>query len=175
MKKTLTILSLAASVICAGAELPPNGSFDAKARDGKIPHWTTENGVLVPGFKGNAVEVTPDMVQGNTLLRQTLKCKLGKVAPGQYMLSGVCRDAFALWIVVQFDRVGNKIPPFKVWLGKAKFRPTDKEGWISFSAKVEVPKKAEDCTLIIEPLIRKDGKDNPKVALDEIKLEPMDE
>lgn len=122
------------------------------------------------------MEVAPNMARGKNLLCQNLKCKLGKIASGQYLLSGVCRNAFALWIVVQFDRhLGNKIPSCKIWLGKAKFRPTDKEGWMSFTAKVVVPENAEECTLIIEPMIRKDSKDNPKVALDEIKLEPIDE
>ena len=176
MKKTLMILSLAASVICIGAELPPNGSFDAPLQGGKIPHWSSSDGVLVPGFKGNAMEVTPNMARGKNLLYQTLKCKLGKIASGQYLLSGVCRNAFALWIVVQFDRhLGSKIPSSKIWLGKAKFRPSEKEGWMSFSAKIDVPKNAEESTLIIELLIRKDSKDNRKVALDEIKLEPIEE
>ncbi len=176
MKKLFTLILGSTVLVCAGADLLNNGSFEAPVTaDGKIPGWTVEKSEIVPdGIKGKAIAVTPHMKLGKNMLRGKVNTRCREFTPGKkYMLSGSCRNAHALFIVAQFDWGNKKTKQFSVWLGKNKFRDADEEGWQNFSTMIDVPANAEILNLIIEPVVIDQKENTPRVILDELKLETL--
>ena len=167
----------AAVLACAGADLITNGSFEAPvAADGSIPGWKVEKTeVVTDGIKGKAIAVTGHMKLGKNMLRGKVNTRCREFTPGKkYMLSGACRNAHALFVVVQFDWGNKKTKPVSAWLGKNKFRDADEEGWQNFSTMIDVPANAEILNIIIEPVVVDKKENTPKIILDEIKLEALD-
>ena len=166
-----------AVMVCSGTDLLTNGNFESPARpNGSIPgEWKISNGSIVAGSKGNCVEIIPDMKNGD-LMRATLTGRVRKFTPGKkYMLSGICSNAHALWIVAQFDWTNKKIKPASAWIGKKKFHDCDDESeWKSFSTVISVPENAENFILIIEPMVLAKNGSGQKVLIDELKLEALD-
>ena len=163
-------------LVCAGADLLPNGSFEAPvSANGDIPGWKVEKSEIISeGIKGKAIAVTPHMKLGKNMLRGKVNTRCREFTPGKkYMLSGSCHNAHALFIVAQFDWGNKKHKPISSWLGKNKFRDADKEGWQNFSLLVDVPETADIFNIIIEPIALDQKENTPKVILDEIKLEVL--
>lgn len=176
MKKLFTLILGSTVLVCAGADLLNNGSFEAPVTaDGKIPGWKVEkSGIISEGIKGKAIAVTPHMKLGKNMLRGKVVTRSRNFTAGKkYMLSGACRNAHALFIVAQFDWGNKKHKPISSWLGKNKFRDAEEEGWQNFSTMIDVPETADIFNIIIEPIAIDKKENTPKVILDEIKLEVL--
>ena len=177
MKKLFTLILGSTVLVCAGADLLNNGSFEAPVTaDGKIPGWTVEKSEIVPdGIKGKAIAVTSHMKLGKNMLRGKVVTRSRNFTAGKkYMLSGACRNAHALFIVAQFDWGNKKTKQFSAWIGKNKFRDAEEEGWQNFSTMIDVPENAEILNIIIEPIAIDKKENTPRIILDEIKLEALD-